>query len=60
MGFGVLKVTVSVNVYWDMTSFSLADKYNSYVEKSRSGFSESLESVNVKMFQKDDTFFTVF
>lgn len=38
MGIGVLKVTVTVNAYWDMTSFSLVDRYYSYVEKSRSGF----------------------
>jgi len=37
MGIGVLKVTVAVNIYWDMTQFSLADRYNFYVEKSRSG-----------------------
>ena len=47
MGFEVLKLTVTVNVYWDMTPFSLADRYNSYVGKSRSGFlfPESLECV---------------
>ena len=40
-------MTVTVNVYWDMTPFSLADRYNSYVEKSWSAFffPESLQSV---------------
>lgn len=37
MEIGVLKATVTVNIYWDMTPFSLADRYNSYVEKSTSG-----------------------